>query len=267
MAWRRFENKELMCLCILCMWQRFHLHGPWLRELSFLILEILIPQGMMFVFVIFFFVIPYIRKRENVKGVRYALLGFLVVAVGLSIPSIIVNKNFNFLYNLFNHLAVYILLTFIYCPEILGMDIDLSKWFQSYKQMTIIIVYISIVTLFVFGFGWQYYQMYEDHPTNAFDIGFEKSPSYPTFVYYSIVSFTTIGYGEITPVSTIARMFTSIEAMLGMIINVVFVAILFLYISNFQAFMRSAEAEHKKEEREIKKIERKIGMRKKSRKK
>ena len=31
--------------------------------------------------IIFLFIIPYIRKRENVKGVRYALIGFLIVGI------------------------------------------------------------------------------------------------------------------------------------------------------------------------------------------
>lgn len=223
---------------------------------------------LIFVFLIFFIVIPFIRRRENVRGVRYSLFGFFIVAIGLSLPSIIVNRDFSILYNMFNHLAIYILLTFIYCPEVLGMDVDLSKWFKSYKQMLIIFVYVSIVTLFVLGYGWYFYGMYQDGGEAAFSISVDKEVTYGTFIYYSIVSFTTIGYGEITPLSTAARLFTSIEAMIGMITNVIFVAILFVYISNFQAFIKSQEKEIKeikreekairKEEKAIKKEEKKL---------
>ena len=206
---------------------------------------------MVFVFLIFFFIIPFIRRRENIKGVRYALFGFFIVAIGISLPAIVINKDFSILLGIFNHIAVYILLTFVYCPEVLGMDIDLQKWFKSYKQMLIVLIYIAIVTFYCLGFGWSFYNMYLDNE-NAFSIDFDKPVGYGTFIYYSIVSFTTIGYGDITPISTAARLFTSIEAMVGMITNVIFVAILFVYISNFQAFMKGQKAEMK----ELKKIER-----------
>ena len=142
------------------------------------------------------------------------------------------------------------------------MDINLSKWFKNYKQMLIVLVYVTIVTLYVLGFGWQYTVMYNDHGEQAFAIGFDKPVTYGTFIYYSIVSFTTIGYGEITPLSTAARLFTGVQAMMGMIINVVFVAILLLYISNFQAFIKTEQEEHRKEEKEIRALRRAITKKK-----
>jgi hypothetical protein len=44
------------------------------------------------------------------------------------------------------------------------------------------------------------------------------------FYYYSFVTITTLGYGEITPVTDIARSFAFLEAVIGQIYLVVLVA-------------------------------------------
>lgn len=212
----------------------------------------IVTQVMMFFFTmaLFLVIIPFIRNRESVAGVRYSLIGFLIVSVFITIPSIILQKDFGILIIELPHIATYVLLTFIYCPEVLGMDIDISKWFKHYKQLLIIFIYASIVLGYVFGFGYMF-SMIETTNPSAFNYAFEKEVNYPTFVYYSTVTFTTIGYGDITPVATAARLIVGIEALIGVIVNVIFIAILFVYISNFQSFLK----EMGKEEKEMKKLE------------
>ena len=200
-------------------------------------------------FGLFFVIIPFIRKRENVKGVRYALFGFLIVAIGLTLPALILQKNVSLLLMELPHVATYILLTFIYTPEVLGMDIDISKWFKHYKQILVILVYCSIILLYIAGFGWIYFNMAQAD-SGAFSYSANKAVEYPRYLYFSVVSFTTIGYGDITPVSPAARFLVCTEAIIGAIVNVIFIAILFVYISNFQAFIK----ELKKEEVAIKKL-------------
>jgi voltage-gated potassium channel Kch len=201
---------------------------------------------------LFFVIIPFIRKRENVMGVRYALIGFLIVAVGLTLPTLILKRSAGLLLLELPHIASYILLTFIYTPEVLGMDIDISKWFKHYKQILVILVYCSIVLLYVTGFGWLYFSMASVDP-GAFSYSVNKPVEYPVYLYFSVISFTTIGYGDITPVSPAARLLVCTEALIGAIVNVIFIAILFVYISNFQAFIK----ELKKEEAAIEKLTRK----------
>lgn len=209
--------------------------------------EALAMQITMFFFTLafFFVIIPIIRRRESIAGVRYALVGFLVVALGLTLPSIIIQKNFWLLFLELPHIASYILLTFIYSPEVLGMDIDISKWFKHYKQLLIIIVYCSIVLLYVMGFGWIYYSMAQDNP-GAFSYNIDKPVKYSRYLYFSVITFTTIGYGDITPVSSGARLLVCTEAIVGAIVNVIFIAILFVYISNFQSFLEGIKEEEKK---------------------
>ena len=80
----------------------------------------------LFIFVVASFLIPYIRRRENIKGVRFALLGFFLFGIFFIIPSII--KGFKGMILLqFLYIANYILLTFIFCPEVLGMHIRIEE--------------------------------------------------------------------------------------------------------------------------------------------
>jgi voltage-gated potassium channel Kch len=45
-----------------------------------------------------------------------------------------------------------------------------------------------------------------------------------TALYYSVVTLTTLGYGDVTPVTTAARMTAALEAMVGQVYLVVLVA-------------------------------------------
>lgn len=213
--------------------------------------------------ILFFFLVPFIRKRENIQGVRYALLGFIIVGFSITLPALI-KGNYGILLSALIPIANYILLTFIYCPEVLGMDVDIGTWFEHYKQLSILLVYGGMIMMYVCGFGWIYYQMAIDtNYGNAFDMP-DTQPSYATFVYYSVIIFGTIGFGDITPLSKAARFVSAFEAILALIINVIFIAILFVYVSNFRDFLNKETKELEKAERTIKKFEK--GM-KKNRKK
>jgi voltage-gated potassium channel len=125
-------------------------------------------------------------------------------------------------------------------------------------------IYLSVVLLYLVGFGALYYDVYND-PANphAFKFDTEKTPALETFIYYSMVSFSTTGYGDIIPVSAAARLVFFIESLLGLVINVLFIAILLVFISNAEFLsQRSEEAEIakevKQEESEIKKEEKQI---------
>ncbi len=202
-----------------------------------------------FTFIIFSILVPYIRKRENVTGVRYALVGFFLFGMFMTLPSLIKGYS-GMLLMQFLYIANYILLTFIYCPEVLGINTSLKIWFSKSRQLLVILIYLSIVLFYSMGFAWLYFEMAIDpvHP-NAFNMEVGEYIDYGTFLYFSIITFTTIGYGEITPNSPGARMVVGFEAILGMVINAVFIAILFMYISNIQAVLKEEEKIIKEEKR------------------
>tara|TARA_Y100000310_G_scaffold316827_1_gene369010 strand:+ start:1199 stop:2035 length:837 start_codon:yes stop_codon:yes gene_type:complete len=209
-------------------------------------------------YIVFFLVVPYINSRENVKGVRHALVAFLILGIFTAIPAVIVRGDFSILLTQLLHIASYIVVTFIICPEVLGIDIDLQHWFKRHRQLFILLIYASILIFYILGFAQLYHSIYLNQET-AFSFSQEGTPSYGTFVYYSIVTFTSVGYGDITPATSAARLAFGVEALLSAIINIVFIAILLVYISNSQAFQRhTADEKIIKEEKKIEREERQI---------
>ncbi len=223
-----------------------------------------------FMALIFFFLIPYIRDREKMEGIRYSIIAFFIIGVGIAFPSAL-KGNYGLLVMMPTYIATYILLTFFFCPEVLGIERNLRDWFQHRKQFSIVAIYMSIVLLYVVGFGGLFHEIYMD-PVNpdAFSFSIDKSPTTATFIYYSMVSFTSTGYGEIIPVSTAARLLFFMEGLIALVMNVLFIAILLVFISNAEFLSQrkeekeivkefeKEEKELKREEREIQKVEREV---------
>jgi hypothetical protein len=59
----------------------------------------------------------------------------------------------------------------------------------------------------------------------SFNIALNRSDGYlPVFQYYSFVTITTLGYGDITPITDVAKAFSVLEAVIGQLYLVVAVA-------------------------------------------
>jgi len=243
----------LIALYMLSKWLATYI-APGLQTTEFAATSILmIPLSFLF----FLVLIPYIRKRENIRGVRYALFGFLIVGIGMTIVPML---HGNYAILAFNSIFIanYMFLTFIYNPEVLGMDIDIRNWFRHYRQLAILALYVGIVIFYCMGFAWIYLQISADPVQQGFNVETGETPTYGTFFYYSLITFATVGYGDITPLTNAARALAVAEALIGMTINVVFIAILFVYISNFQEIVRKEKELEKRErklERTVKKEE------------
>lgn len=214
-----------------------------------------------FMAIMFFFIVPFIRDREKVIGIRYSIVAFFIVGLGITLPSAITG-DYGLILSIPSYFASYILITFIFCPEVLGIERNIRDWFKHRKQLSIVTIYLSIVLLYVLGFGALYYDIYVDHP-ESFKLSIDKDPHLASFVYYSMVSFTTTGYGEILPISTAARLVFFMEALIGLVMNVVFIAILLVFVSNAEFLSQrreehSIEKEFKKEEEAIKKEEQEL---------
>ena len=154
-----------------------------------------------------------------------------LIGIGFTMPSAL-RGNFNLLMALPTIFAHYALLTFIYHPEVLGVAKDIQRWFAQHRQFSIILVYLSIVLLYVVGFGFLHFQAWNgSYVPNAYAFANDRTATITTFMYYSTITFTTIGYGDIVPISRAARLLAISEAFLGLTINVLFIAILLMYIS------------------------------------
>ena len=60
---------------------------------------------------------------------------------------------------------------------------------------------------------------------------------FPLALYFSFVTLTTLGYGDITPVSRVAQMLTGVEAMMGQL----FVAILIARLVGLHVGQRAGD--------------------------
>jgi hypothetical protein len=210
-----------------------------------------------FIFIIFLVIVPVIRKRETIKGIRYTLVAVFIVGLGIALPSVVIKKDFTVLLSECIYIATYLMLTFIYCPEVLGIVKDIRRWFKEHKQLLILLIYVSISVLYIFGFAIIYYDIHSDSYNQYKGFSIEGPVSKLTFVYFSAVTFTTLGYGDINPLSPAARFVAATQALLGMVINVVFIAILLMFISGVGAG-HEAEKEIKKVEKDIKETEQEV---------
>lgn len=214
----------------------------------------------------FFILIPVLRMRETIKGVRFALIIFIITSFVITIPSL-VKGNYNILMSLLIYLGNFVFATFINCPDVIGISGDPEDWFKHKVQILIFMLYVSILLLYVFGFGWMYYQMAND-PTyhNALVYQRAETPSYSTMIYYSFATSAMVGYGDVMPMSPGARFVFCIQTFMGVIINLLFISTLMMYVSyaqsnaqqNVEKRIREDEKELEKEVEEIEKQNREV---------
>ncbi len=111
------------------------------------------------------------------------------------------------------------------------------------KEVTVYTILGALCAYLLIGLLWSLgYTLIDDLDPHAFDIpaSFQNHArllgdgnlSYINSLYYSLVTLTTLGFGDITPVSTAAKMMTTAEAVVGQIFLVVNVARLVGIYSN-----------------------------------
>jgi UDP-N-acetylmuramyl pentapeptide phosphotransferase/UDP-N-acetylglucosamine-1-phosphate transferase len=105
---------------------------------------------------------------------------------------------------------------------ILVYSVGLIPWiddlFKSKKFTTFILSYAFFVIMVTFLFAGAYYSNGGDFTY----LGEQTSISFEDSLYFSIISFTTVGYGEISPLG-LNKLISSIQALLGMMLNIGFI--------------------------------------------
>lgn len=88
------------------------------------------------------------------------------------------------------------------------------------------IIYAAILMYLLAALMWAFiYTFLELVDPASFNIELNRSDGYlPVFQYYSFVTITTLGYGDITPSSDVAKAFSVLEAVIGQLYLVVAVA-------------------------------------------
>lgn len=96
-------------------------------------------------------------------------------------------------------------------------------------------------TYLMLGLLWSFaYRIVSEIDPQAFAITVNALPNEPILgfkaIYFSLITLSTVGYGDIVPVSNIARMLAAMEAMIGTLYITVFIArLVALYTSQASA--------------------------------
>ena len=98
---------------------------------------------------------------------------------------------------------------------------------RSRDRVTADLIYAGICIYLLIGFIFAFvYGVIISLDPQAFSQSMIEIESYGENIYLSFTTLTTVGYGDITPVSSWAKMFTNVEAIIGQLYPSVFLSIL-----------------------------------------
>ena len=94
------------------------------------------------------------------------------------------------------------------------------------RNVSLSVIYASIVVYLLLGLMWSFiFKVVESLQPGSFSVPHQMlGEGRSLFSYYSFVTITTLGYGDITPIKGAARAFSELEAVVGQIYLVVLVA-------------------------------------------
>ncbi len=101
--------------------------------------------------------------------------------------------------------------------------------FKTREVLVFILISLGIYFIFIFGFAWTYYitgSIEMTHYAKPYSerINFEKA------VYFSIVSFHTIGFGDIHPVTQLGRQVVMIQSTISLFFTSIFSGFLVYFV-------------------------------------
>lgn len=103
----------------------------------------------------------------------------------------------------------------------------------SSQQVTIDIIRGGICVYLLIGFLWtSLYGIVAILDNQAFSLPIVTVETHDKAVYFSFTTLTTLGYGDITPASPLAKMLTNLEAILGQLYPSILIATL---VGNYNA--------------------------------
>ena len=113
----------------------------------------------------------------------------------------------------------------IYSLFLLAAVITINRTIFSVKKVNWDTVKGGISVFFLLGIVWSlFYGIVYNLDANAFSKSIEAIDLYESMLYFSFTTLTTLGYGDITPVSDIARNLANLEAIAGMMYPSIFIA-------------------------------------------
>jgi len=106
--------------------------------------------------------------------------------------------------------------------------IRILKYILSQSIITAELIYAAVAVYFIFGLTWaSIYQLIELNNPDSFAMS-NADASAQNFIfqmwYFSMVTLTTLGYGDISPITMTARVFVVLEAIMGQFYIAVLIA-------------------------------------------
>jgi len=105
------------------------------------------------------------------------------------------------------------------------MVIALLSFVFEQCEITLDVIYGAIVVYLLIAVMWAFiFKVIEGLQPGSFNITQGLGEETQLFIYYSFVTITTLGYGDVTPVTDVAKSFSFLDAVVGQIYLVVLVA-------------------------------------------
>ena len=106
--------------------------------------------------------------------------------------------------------------------------VRILKYILSQNIITAEMIYAAVAVYFIFGLAWaSIYQVIELSHSHSFAMS-NNDASAQNFMfqmwYFSMVTLTTLGYGDISPITMTARVFVVLEAIMGQFYIAVLIA-------------------------------------------
>src|SRR5262245_26173629 len=103
--------------------------------------------------------------------------------------------------------------------------VEFLRFILRAPRVTVQVLEAGISTYLVFGLLWALaYLMVDGLNPKAFTFSVAGDSMAQSAIYYSFVTLTTMGYGDITPVSRVARMLAMLESTTGVMYMSILIA-------------------------------------------
>ncbi len=169
---------------------------PWLRLCASLFLSLFLVSG-----------VRSLSPRRSVRAIGYLLVMTAIVLrwLGHVLPTPTIIG-----WGLASALLVMVALTLV----------SIDKVFRDDSPVTAARVMGAVAVYLLFGMAWSFlYGLLDLLLHDAFNLSAALDIGDPdrleSFTYFSFVTLTTLGYGDITPVHQVARLFVIIQALFG----------------------------------------------------
>jgi hypothetical protein len=146
----------------------------------------------------------------------------LIIATALAVPFVLVSW-----ITRFDPSALLIAVRYLLAVAFYGFAVYVVLHNIHKREVTIDVIVGSVSAYLLIGVMWAFlYQLLNLISPGSFlsTIASETGSGTIDYFYYSFVTLTTLGFGDIVPVSSVARSFTALEAVTGVLFMAIVIA-------------------------------------------